>query len=375
MRVSMVVSNIQQISGITRYAKHLHAELLRMGLAVDLCEPEPEVPIILKRGAAAVGYDLNTFFRSYPLGMKRESGTVLHLTSQSLATILTFRTQHPVIITVHDILPYMLRNDPSLSHYKHRVEQYMDLLAMRCLSRADILIADSFYTKQTLIDVLHLPSDRIQVVHLGVDHETFRPVEGITSFLERYQLSADQRYVLYVGSEAPRKNFKRVVDAFGRIADEFPNLKLVKVGSPQFSHAREQVVGQIESLGLSSRVVFTEGVSEGDLALFYNKAELFIFPSLYEGFGFPVLEAMACGTPVICSNTASLPELVGDAALLVDPYDVDGVAAAMRRVLSETTLSEYLRNAGLKQAHRFTWADTAQNMARVYFPLMSVKNV
>jgi len=140
---------------------------------------------------------------------------------------------------------------------------------------------------------------------------------------------------------------------------------LVIVGAPNFWKS-SPVAESVEKLGLKSCVHFTGYIPEGDLPALYNGADLFVFPSLYEGFGLPVLEAMACGTPVITSNTSSLPEVAGDAALLVDPYDVDAIAEAMRRVLTDLNLAGELRVKGLARASEFSWERTARETLAVY---------
>jgi glycosyltransferase involved in cell wall biosynthesis len=145
-----------------------------------------------------------------------------------------------------------------------------------------------------------------------------------------------------------------------------PNVKLIKVGSPEYLGHLEQLKQLTYELSLEGSVLFLDHPPEEDLVALYNLAALFVFPSLYEGFGLPPLEAMACGTPVVCSHAASLPEVVGDAALMVDPYDVDGLAAAMERVLRDADLRQDLRERGLARASQFTWERTARQTVAVY---------
>jgi alpha-1,3-rhamnosyl/mannosyltransferase len=181
-------------------------------------------------------------------------------------------------------------------------------------------------------------------------------------------------YVLYLGSNKPHKNLVRLIEAWRIVASSFQlpasgldlnlNLSLVIAGSwdARYPEARHRVA----ELGLADRVVFLGPVAEAELPALYTGAELFVFPSLYEGFGLPVLEAMACGTPVVCSNVSSLPEVAGDAACQVNPLAVDELAAAIGRVLGDAALRQQMRERGLAQAARFSWPRTAQETLAVY---------
>jgi glycosyltransferase involved in cell wall biosynthesis len=188
------------------------------------------------------------------------------------------------------------------------------------------------------------------------------PVE-VQPVLERYQLS--QPYILYVGSIEPRKNLLRLLQAYARLRKDLPGWKLVLVGARN-AWKSTPISEEMRKLNLAPWVQLTGYIPEEDLPALYNGAGLFAFPSLYEGFGLPVLEAMACGTPVITSNVSSLPEVAGDAALLVDPYNVEEIAAAMVNVLSDQELSEDLHRRGLERSKEFSWERTAQQTLEVY---------
>jgi len=206
---------------------------------------------------------------------------------------------------------------------------------------------------------------------------TFQPVrdeEAIEAVKARYGIAGD--YVLFVGTLQPRKNLIRLIEAFSpstrlrraqssrsgrRLSNPqspISNLQLVIAGKKGWLY--EEIFQQVEELELEGKVVFTGYVVAGDLPALLSGAGLFVFPSLYEGFGLPVLEAMACGTPVICSNASSLPEVAGDAALLVDPLDVEGLAAAMERVLGDEALRAELIERGFERARKFSWERCAR---------------
>jgi glycosyltransferase involved in cell wall biosynthesis len=223
------------------------------------------------------------------------------------------------------------------------------------------IIAVSQSTKDDLIHCLDIPDERISVVHEGIDHSLFRPVS---------HRIYNHPYILFVGAEHPRKNFTTLLKAFSQLKSEprLKELKLVKVGNAggQEVDFRRQTMGVVESLHLSREVIFTDFVPETDLPAYYSGAEVFALPSLYEGFGFPVLEAMACGCPVITSNTSSLPEVVGEAGIMVDPHNTDSLAQAIWRVLTDSELRDNMIRKGLEQSKRFSWEKVAEETREVY---------
>jgi glycosyltransferase involved in cell wall biosynthesis len=180
--------------------------------------------------------------------------------------------------------------------------------------------------------------------------------------LSRYGIT--RPYLLYLGGINARKNITQLFTAYARIRERHPDLLLVVGGKRQWRTG--EIDAAFRRLDLASHVHFTGYVADGDLPALYSAAELFVFPSLYEGFGLPPLEAMACGTPVVTSNVSSLPEAVGDAALTVDPYDVGELVLAIDRLLTDEMLRADLRRRGLERASRFTWARTARETLAIY---------
>ena len=199
-------------------------------------------------------------------------------------------------------------------------------LDIRGIKLASHIIAVSNHTKDDLIGYFKIPEDRISVIYNGIDHSIFKP----------YNVKLlDKPYILYVGSERPRKNLGRLIEAFAILMRDFPELILVKIGAAGRSEEnRRATMSKIDSLGITEHVIFIDYISDLDLAHYYSSAALLAYPSLYEGFGFPPLEAMACGCPVVSSNTSSLPEVVGEAGIMVNPYDTSRLAQAMREVLT-----------------------------------------
>jgi len=267
------------------------------------------------------------------------------------------------ILTVHDLSFMRLPecSDP-------RLRAYLLRSVPKSVRRADVVLADSECTRSDLIELLDVPPERVQVLYAGVQ-DCFQRVQE-TALLDgvrtKYDLPA--RFVLGLGTLQPRKNFERLIEAYARLATEAaPGIELVIAGGAGWMY--DGIFRRVDELGLQEAVHLIGHVADGDLPALYTRAELFAFPSLYEGFGLPPLEAMACGTPVVASNVSSLPEVLGDAALLVDPYDVRAIAGAMQRVLEDTSLRRALIKRGLERVRKFTWAAAAQKLLRVYGPL------
>jgi glycosyltransferase involved in cell wall biosynthesis len=263
------------------------------------------------------------------------------------------------VVTVHD-LGYLYY--PEAHRLLDRV--YLDLSTRYNARAAAHLIADSSATKRDLIERYGTDSDRITVIYPGYDAANLQPVrdkEAIESIKAKYDIFSD--YILFVGTLQPRKNLPRLIRAFSNLQPLTSNLQLVIAGKKGWLY--EGIFRQVEELGLTGNVVFTGYVTQEDLPALLSGARLFVFPSLYEGFGLPVLEAMACGTPVVCSNAASLPEVAGGAALLVDPLDVEGLAAALERVLGDEELRARLTQRGFEQARRFSWEKCARETLKV----------
>jgi glycosyltransferase involved in cell wall biosynthesis len=208
----------------------------------------------------------------------------------------------------------------------------------------------------------------VRVIYLG-HSPAFRPIADATELARiRARYALPDRFILYLGTIEPRKNLVMLLDAYEmlRTRDEAAP-PLVLAGRPGWRC--EPVLRRGRERGLEGQVRFTDWVADDDLPAIVNAAAAFVYPSLYEGFGLPPLEAMACGTPVLCSNTSSLPEVVGDGGLLLDPHDARAWAAALARVLSDECLRADLRARGLAQARQFSWERTARETLAVYHSL------
>jgi len=287
---------------------------------------------------------------------------IIHLPNQHFGRYRNF-LKLPYIITVHDLIRYLdLEGCGTYIHQPNHRDKFYLSLDCEGIKKATRVIAISEATKRDLMHHLGIPGEQISVVYLGVDHTTFRPSVQASEF--------EHPYILFVGSEHRRKNLPTLFRAFKRLKKQprFKNLKLVKVGKaggPERDFRRE-TVSIMNSLNLNQEVVFTEAVSKKDLVAYYRGAECFVFPSLYEGFGLPLLEAMACGCPVISSDSSSLPEVVGEAAIKVSPHDIEGLAGALEKILTDRELREDLIAKGATQAARFSWKQTAKKTLEIY---------
>jgi glycosyltransferase involved in cell wall biosynthesis len=262
------------------------------------------------------------------------------------------------VITVHDLI---FERFPE--HHTRRNVAFLRAALPRFVAAADAVIAVSAHTRDDLIGLYGLPSAKITVIHEGID-AAFQPAPEAERARVRATYSPDRPWLLMVGTLEPRKNHATALRALHRLRDEgFPHRLLIAGGKGWLF---EPIAALVEELGLQNDVTFTGYVPAEDLPALYSAAACVLLPSLHEGFGFPVLEAMACGAPVVCSNVSSLPEVAGDAALLVPPTDADALAAALRLVLTQPQLAARMREAGLRQAARFTWERCVRETAALY---------
>jgi alpha-1,3-rhamnosyl/mannosyltransferase len=268
--------------------------------------------------------------------------------------------QGPTVVTVHDL---------SHIHYPQchpRVRSAaLKHLLPRILNEADAVMTVSQHVANEVCEQFGLPESRVHPVHLGVD-AAFRPLplEVLQPVLDQHGLHADQ-YMLCMATLEPRKNLDRLISAFEGLPDALrARYPLTLAGAPGWrSHALHQ---RIDRLATRGEVRYLGYVPDTHRPALYAGARLFAYPALYEGFGLPPLEAMACGTPVLTSTRASMPEVAGDAAVTVDPEDVDGITAALARLADDTVLRERLQAAGPRRAASFTWSRCAAQTAAVY---------
>lgn len=287
-------------------------------------------------------------------------------------------TRARLVTTVHDLKPMLFGTASKGLNLNTWVER---VIVRDKWARIDHVVTDSTCSRDDLVKFVGVPADRITVVYPGVDHDLFRPgsktqaeVEaevqeraprtGLTSTSNSTFSSVERPYVLCVAGADPTKNVHTLIDAFAKLPPSLRDLyDLVVVGDLRRRSELGQRAGR---LGLEKQVRFPGIVDDDELVRWYQRADVFLFPSLYEGFGLPVLEAMACGCPVVSSNASSLPEVAGDAALLVEPQDIEGWARVTEGVLCDPGARQEMRQRGLAQAARFTWDRTARGTIDAY---------
>ena len=291
-----------------------------------------------------------------PLHLLREKVDLVHGPAYALPWITPTRS----VVTIHDLSFFLY---PHLFNTANRL--YLRMITRLSVQRADAIIAVSQHTRRDFMRLFGQPADRITVIPNGISRQ-FRPLPAadVQAFRRNQQLPA--HFILCLSTIEPRKNLGTLIRAYARLKNKpWP---LIIGGGQGWKY--QHIFALVEQLGLQKHVHFPGYLPQDQLPYWYNAADLFVYPSLYEGFGLPPLEAMACGTPVIASNAASLPEVVGSAGRLVPPTDVEALAEAMDLVLRDATLRQEMVAQGLARAGQFSWKTCARRTATVYGRLL-----
>jgi len=280
---------------------------------------------------------------------------LLHLTSQRQGHLIPYVPEGRIIVvTIHDCIQLCLGFDSYPS-----AETLLSKLDAMSLPKAHHIVTVSEYSKQDIIKHLGIPDEKITVIYNGVSDEFQPSPERIIP----------HPYILYVGDARPRKNLGRTLQAFKMIREGYPEMKFVKYGRPH--PAERQFREEVRILGLENSVIhFEESLDYGKLSSLYTYAECMVWVSLYEGFGLPPVEAMKCGCPVVTSNTSCIPEIVGDGAILVDPYDVEDIARGVYIILEDEKTRSDLKKRAQKRAEKYTWDKSAQEHEALYKRLL-----
>ncbi|NLM34313.1 MAG: glycosyltransferase family 4 protein [Clostridiales bacterium] len=265
-----------------------------------------------------------------------------------------------MVITLHDIIPYKMPETVGPSYLKIFLEQIPKIIP-----QCDGIITVSNFSKEDIMREFDFPGEKIFVTHLAPE-DIYKPKDKkISKELVKSYYGIEDDYILYIGGFSPRKNILGLIEAFSKLVDKYKNnIKLVIAGKKGISYERYR--NRAESLEILDKVIFPGFIPIEHLPYLYSAAELFTYPSFYEGFGLPPVEAMACGTPVIASNTTSIPEIVGNNAILINPWDTDELFEAMLKVLEDNILKENLITKGFIRASQLSWDSTARQTLKAY---------
>lgn len=293
-----------------------------------------------------------------PLAIKKDKIDLFHSPCYFMPVFLSGRLRS--IVTVHDMSSWIY---PEKFNLKHRL--VYSTLVPYSLKKADRIIAVSNNTKTDVSRLFKIKEEKIDVIYEAAE-EVFQPIKEENLAMEiGAKYGIDGEYMLFVGTLEPRKNLFRLIRAFASLKkQEKIYEKLVIAGKPGWLY--KDIFNLVKELKLEKEIIFTGHVVRKDLVSLYNVAKIFVYPSLYEGFGLPVLEAMACGTPVVTSNVSSLPEIAGDSAVLVNPYEIEELAGAMFSLLRNGKLRKKFSEKGLERAKLFSWDKTAIKTLEAY---------
>ncbi len=293
-----------------------------------------------------------------PIALKKERFDLLWGPCNFLPLIKPCR----FVVTIHDLAPFLL---PRSLPFIRRT--YYQRAFLNSIYRADQIVVVSESLKTDLMRLFSLPEKKIYAIHNGID-ESFHPVTDkilLSQIQNKYQLPTD--FILTLGVLEPKKNTIGLIQAYADLRKSYAELpKLVIGGSKQYGWKNNQVFEMVKNLGVEKDIIFTGTIAHEDLPAVYTLTTLFVLPSIYEGFGLPVAEAMACGTPVITSNTSSLPEVASDAAILVNPLNVQEISKAISQVLANKGMQKEMTEKGIKNSKRFSWNKAASSLLEVF---------
>jgi glycosyltransferase involved in cell wall biosynthesis len=348
-----VTPSESQSAGISRYTRDLSAALGRTpGVHVERLTDHDARTSRMERVTRRAGRRLAYYPAMLDRTATRRDVDVLHCPGP----MIPVHTALPLVVTVHDVLAW---RSPELFSRAGAAQQRM--LVSRAAKRADRIVVASEFTKAELVHLVGIAPDRITAVPLGVDRR-FQHIESEPMQLAHRFGIPPVPFVLWVGTPEPRKNLGTLLRAFGLVRRRAPECVLVVVGMDRV--ADPELDAEIERLG--SSVIRPGFVTDDDLVALYSSTACLVFPSLNEGFGLPPVEAMACGAPVVASNRSSIPEVVGDAGILVDATDPDDIADGIERVLLSPGTAADLRARGRSRARQFTWDRCAELTVAVY---------
>jgi len=348
-RKIIILNNRHPHDGVGRYAFSLFLTLTKLQkLSVEMFSWHHKIFRGNLKPFELIPYFLYNVFKAYSVP---RNCVLYHVTNHGLLAILSERLT-PSVVTVHDLFPFAIP--------RSAIDLFIRRTISKSLARTDRIICISESTKNDLLSFLDVNHKKVRVVYHGVNHYLFRPRDKSRA-RKILGLPLNKPIILHVGSKERRKNVLTLVKAFSKLLKKLPSTILIRIGNDAISTRR-----LIKRLGIDEHVLYLSGVSDKHLAYVYNAADLFVFPSYYEGFGMPVLEAMSSGIPVITSNIPALLEVVGDAGISLDPFDTESFAYWMSELLTNQELSKMQSEKALRRSKIFSWEHCAKQTLQVY---------
>lgn len=338
-----------KIFGFKRYQDELHMRLKHVKL-----NRIEYVPLVNPIG------HLFQLLISYPLKVMRKikRGRIKHITTPNLAYLQNIFRFKNCLITCYDLIAYHRKKDFGF------LQRVLISLNYMGLKRARHIVTIANHAKDDIARTFNMPASKITVIHPCVDYKRYYPKRD-RGVLKQYGIKRE-RVLLYIGSEEPRQNVDKIILALDILVKQGHDIKFVKVGRPQWHGGRERLEKLIKQFGLEGRVVFTDYVEEELLPMYYNAADIVLYPCAYTGWGLPPMEAMACGVPVITSNTTTLPEVVGEGGIMIDPDDYRLLAEKIEILLQDDKLRKKYIEEAFKHLKKFSWDNEAKKFDKVY---------
>lgn len=365
MKVTIIAGTyLYSHDGIGRYTQNLVNHLAHVeGMSINTlgygkphnqyASAKPRFPMLAHRIASPVIMEINYMKRFYYNNtllrqkLKETTSDIYHAISPSEVVCAVKLNKKPLITTFHDIIPLLFKN-------RFLMEKSYFKYYSNVAKKSAVIVADSLSTKNDLIHLLNVDKNKIRVIYPGIDTVRFHPVDNTPSQIKK---------IMYLGGLTKRKGIYETIYAFHKLLTMRTDVKLL-IGGAGEELARMQK--KITQLKMDKYVEYLGFVPETDLPSLYNQADLFIYPSKYEGFGYTVLEALASGIPVITSNISSLPEVVGDAAITVDPTNIEEISTKMNYILNNENVQKELRQKGPKQASKYKWENSVSSLVKLY---------
>lgn len=352
MKVDYVLSSLDlPMFGAFRYTKENYGLLKDK---IDLKAIEYDKKLIKMNSLKKYFYDI------FSTKKKLRENAICHITTQANAHMLHFIKNKKSVVTCYDLIPYVYLSEEGF------LQRLKIKLWMKGLKKANRIIAISEFTKKELVKYLNYPEEKIFIAYCAVDHSNYKVLKRDEKIAKKYKIDSDFFNILYVGNEEKRMNVETIIKSIGELKKLGKKIKFIKVGKANSAGKREKILELIKKLNVEKEVIFTDYVEEEDIPMIYNLVDLCVYPISYAGFGLPPLEAMACGCPVITTNKTSLPEVVGDAAILVKEKDSKDLTKAILKIMEDDKLRKDLIGKGLRQCKKFNWENCAEQFLNCY---------